>query len=123
MIGALLGHVVVQAQPGHVAGRDVRRRPPRVGVDDLGDPAAADALERADLTGQPGARLVVAHDVRAQHLQRHPGTAGLAGQVDDAHAALAEPGEQGVVAHRARGRGLDGHAHTVPAGPADRRSR
>ena len=39
---ALLEHVVVQREAGHVAGGDVRDVGPGVGVDDLGDPAAAD---------------------------------------------------------------------------------
>jgi hypothetical protein len=42
---ALLGDVVVQAQPGHVAGGDERDVGPRVGVDDLGDPPAADPAQ------------------------------------------------------------------------------
>ena len=77
---------------------------PRVGVDDLGDPAAADPGQRADLAGQPGAGLVVADDVRAQHLERHPVAAGRAREVDDAHAALADAREQRVVAHPEPGR-------------------
>ena len=117
----LLRHVVVQAQTGHVPGRDVRRRGPRVGVDDLGDPAAPDALERADLARQSPPRLVVADDVRPEHLERDPGSVPLASQVDDAHAALAEQREQGVLPHGARARRLDGHALTVPGtSPATR---
>ena len=96
--GPLLDDQVVQGEAGHVAGGDVRDRRPRVGVDDARHPAAADPLERADLACQPVSGLVVADDVRPEDLERDPVTVTATGQVDDAHPALAELGEQGVPA-------------------------
>ncbi len=61
----LLADVLVQRQPGDVAGRDVRRLAPGVGVEDLGDPGAGDPAQRRDLPGQPRPGLVVTDDVRA----------------------------------------------------------
>ena len=68
----LLVHVVVQRETRDVAGGDVRHRRPRVGVDDLGDPLAPDPAQRPHLALQPASRLVVADDVRPEHLERHP---------------------------------------------------
>ena len=126
---AVLQHVVVQRQAGHVAGRDVRHLGPRVGVDDLGDPAAADPAERGDLAGQARPGLLVAHHVGAQHLQRDPVLPGAAGQVHHAHPALADLDDQLVVTdagpHRWRGSGR-GHATRISAadpGGAQRRGR
>ena len=99
----LLVHVVVQREAGHVARRDVGHRRPRVRVDDLGDPLALDPAQRPDLAGQPAPRLVVADDVRPEHLQRDPRAVAAAGEVDHAHAALADLGEQRVAAHGPRG--------------------
>ena len=96
----LLAHVVVEREARHVAGGDVRDVVPRVGVDDLGDAGVPDPRQRAHLAGQPPPGLVVADDVRAQHLQRDPWPARALGQVDDAHAALADAGEQPVAADR-----------------------
>ena len=69
---------VVQREAGHVAGGDVGDVGPRVGVHDLGDPPAADPGQRADLAGQPPPDLVVADDVRSQHLERDPGAVAAA---------------------------------------------
>ena len=96
---ALVRDVVVQREPRDVAGRDVRHRRPGVRIDDLGHPPAPDPRQRAHLAGQPTARLVVAHDVLAQHLERDPVATGTAREVDDAHPALADLGQQRVVAH------------------------
>ena len=99
---ALLGDVVVEREPGHVAGDDVRHRTVRVGVEDLGDARARDPLQRAHLAGQPLAGLVVTDDVRAQHLQRDPLAVRPLGEVDHAHAALADRREQPVGADHGR---------------------
>ena len=85
----------------------------RVGVEDLGDPRAGDPAQRADLAGEPLARLLVADDVRAQHLQRDAAAVRPLREVDDAHAALADPREQPVVAD-ARLLGGLGMALTAP---------
>ena len=98
--------LVVQGVAGDVAGGDVRDRAPRVGVDDLGDPLAADPAQRGHLAGEPGPGLVVADDVRPQHLERDALAARLARQVHHAHAALAEARQQGVAADRQAGRSL-----------------
>jgi hypothetical protein len=104
---ALLGDVLVEAEAGDVAGRHEGHLAPRVGVDDLGDPAAPDPGQRADLTGQPVPRLLVADDVGPQHLQRHPVPVRAPGEVDHTHATLAQAGQERVVAHAdARGRRL-----------------
>ena len=116
---ALLLHVVVQREAGDVAGGDVGDLAPRIGVDDLGDAAAADPGQRADLAGQPTAGLVVTDDVRAQHLDRDGPLPRLLPEVHHAHAALAEAGTQRVAAHgQTRRRRLRGrrHAHEDTAG-------
>ena len=100
----LLLHVVVQREAGDVARGDVGDLAPRVGVDDLGDPPAADAAERADLARQPAAGLVVTDDVRAQHLDRDRTLPRLLAEVHDPHAALAEAGAQRVAADGQPGR-------------------
>ncbi len=96
----LLAHVVVEREARHVARGDVRDVVPRVGVDDLRHAWVPDPGQRAHLAGQPLPGLVVADDVRAQHLQRHPGTARALRQVYDAHAALADARQQSVAPHR-----------------------
>jgi hypothetical protein len=117
--------VVVQRQAGDVARGDEGDLAPRVGVDDLGDATAADPAQRADLAGQPAAGLVVADDVRAQHLDRDRPLPRLLPEVDDAHAALAEPGTQRVAAHRQagrrrlRGRRHDTRIRALPGDPAE----
>ena len=122
---ALLVDVVPQREAGDVAGHHERRRPVRVGVEDLGDPRAGDPSQRADLAGQPLARLLVAHDVRAQHLQRHPAAVRRLREVHDAHAALTEPREQPVVADADVGGGGGGHLaeFTRRRGASSRRCR
>ena len=104
---ALLAHVVVEREARHVAGGDVRDVAPRVGVDDLGHPRLRirDREPTSRASRSPG--LVVADDVRAQHLQRDPRPAGALGEVDHAHAALADAGEQVVAADREPGTGPD----------------
>ena len=108
---ALLTDVVVQREPGHVAGGDVGDVAPRVGVHDLGHPGRADPRQGVDLAGEPRAGLVVTHDVRAQHLQRDPWPTGALGEVDHAHAALTDAGEEVVAAD-----GEPGH-RPRPPGP------
>ena len=117
----VLDDVVVQREAGHVAGGDVRDRCPRVGVDDLGDPLAPDPAQRADLAREPGPRLVVTDDVRTQDLQRDPLSPGPAGQVDQAHAALADLGHQRVVADGRHG--VPGGRGTLGQGRAGHRPR
>ena len=97
---AFLRHVVVKGQSRDVTRGDVRDLRPRIRHDDLGHPLAGDPAQRADLAREPMPGLVVANDVGSQHLQRNAG-AGLVvpSQMDDAHAALADLGEQRVVAN------------------------
>ncbi len=93
---ALLVDVVVEREPGHVAGHHERHRTVRVGVQELGDARARDPLQRADLAGQPLARLAVADDVRAQHLESDPLAVRPLREVHHSHAALADRGQQPV---------------------------
>ena len=123
----LLPDVLVQRQAGHVAGRDVGRLAPGVGVDHLGDPRAGDPAQRRDLAGQPGAGLVVADDVRPQHLEGDARAVRPLREVHHTHAALADLGEQAVVPHAHHpGRGgqrmlVRHHRNTV--GPRAREAR
>ena len=96
--GPLLLDVVVEREARDVAGDHERHRSVRVRVDDLGDPGAGDPAQRAHLAGQPLPGLGVADDVRTQHLQGDAAAVRPLGEVDHAHAALAQPGEQAVVA-------------------------
>ncbi len=125
---ALLADLVVQGEPRHVARGDIRDVAPRVGVDDLGHPARADAPEAVDLPRESLPCLVVADDVRPQHLERHPVAARPLSQVDDPHPALADPGQQPVAidvearrrpAHGHLGAGLAGHETKVAAPPRE----
>ena len=116
----LLRHVVVERESGHVARDDVRRGPGRVGVDDLGDTGAGDAPQRAHLAREPLARLAVADHVGTQHLQGDPAAVVGLGEVHDAHATLADAGEQSVgpdaVVARSGGRLGHGAHRTTVAG-------
>ena len=96
---ALLVDVVVQRETGDVAGGDERDLAPRVGVDDLGDAAAADEAQRVDLAREPLAGLVVTDDVRTQHLDRDGPLPRLLPEVDHSHAALAQACPQRVATH------------------------
>ena len=111
----LVDDLVVQRQPGHVAGGDVRDRRPRVGVDDLGHPATVHPAQRADLAGQSVPGLVVTDDVRTQHLERDPVAVLATGEVNDAHPALAQLAEERVAADRGSLGGLRCHAARLPA--------
>jgi hypothetical protein len=109
----VLADVLVQREPRHVAGGHEGGPAPRVGVDHLGDPWARDAPQRGDLTRQPGPGLVVPDHVLTKNLQGDPRPVRGLCQVHDAHAALADAGEQAVPADE----GLAG------AGPAESRGR
>src|SRR5205823_11117354 len=74
-----------------------RRGGPRVRLD---DPHRADALDldqRRDLAAEAAAELLVARQLRAQHLDRDRGTIPGNAQVHHAHAARAQPRGQPVV--------------------------
>ena len=75
---------------------EVGPRPVDVGVDDRSHPRVTDAGEAVDLTLEAGSRLVVVGDVGAQHLDRDRPAVGVEGEVDDAHAALADPLDQAI---------------------------
>ncbi len=114
---ALLVDVVVEREPGHVARHDERDRTVRVGIQDLGDARARDPLQRAHLASQALARLAVADDVRAQHLESDPLAVRPLREVHHSHAALADRGQQTVGTDHGRaghrlGRGR--HAARLP---------
>ena len=91
-----LGHDLVQGPARHVPGHDVGRLAGHVGVEDLGHERATDPAHGLDLTGQPPSRVRVASHRRAQDLHRHRALLGITGEIDHAHAALADPVEQPV---------------------------
>ena len=81
---------VVERGAGHVAGHDVGALAHEVGVDDGSDPWRVHERQRVDLARQTCAGVVVVGDVRAQHLDGDGAAARVQGEVDDAHAALAD---------------------------------
>ena len=91
-IGPSSAHVVVQREPGHVAGGDVRHRAPRVGVDDLGDPRLR--IRRSELTSRASRARASSSPTMCGRstLSATRVPSGACGQVDDAHAALADAG-------------------------------
>ena len=94
---------LVEGRAGHVAGHDVGAGRHDVGVDDARDPRVADAREGVDLTGQALPGVGVVRDVGAQHLDRDGAAARVEGEVDDAHAALADLLDEAVRADPLRG--------------------
>ena len=93
---AVLLDRLVEGRPRHVARHDVGPRPHDVGVDDARHPVVADPRERVDLAAEATACVVVMGDVGAQHLDRDSPPARVEGEVDDAHATLADLLDQAV---------------------------
>ena len=70
--------------------RDEEALGPLVHVVDLGDRGVGDRGRRARLLEEAVLAVLVPRELRGQHLEGHrPAEAGVAGPVDDAHAALA----------------------------------
>ena len=77
-------------------GDEVGRGRGHVGVEDLGDVPTADPGQHLCLAGEPGTRLGVAGDVRAEELDGDDASPGVGSAVDDAHAALTDPLTQDI---------------------------
>ena len=88
---AALADLGVEGRAGHVPGHEVGLVAVDVGVEDLGDRGCRTRPQRRDLAVQPGPRVRVVGDVRAQHLDRDRAAVRVQAEVDHAHAALAEP--------------------------------
>ncbi len=73
-----------------------------VGVEHLGGAERRHLPGPVDLAAEPAPELVVGRQVGADHLDRDQPPPGVAGQVDGAHAALAEPADELVLAEGTR---------------------
>ena len=80
---AVLADHGVKAGAGHEAGDDVGLVTVQVSVQHLGDQRVPDPAQRGHLAGQPGARVGVVRDVRAQHLDGHSAPGPVQAEVDD----------------------------------------
>ncbi len=92
--GPSLGDLVVQGGPGHVLRGEPRPVRLQIRGDQPGRAAAPDPPRRRHLAREPRPELLVLRQIRPDHLQRDPLTAPVGTQVDDAHAARAEPSVQ-----------------------------
>ncbi len=88
---SLLRDLVVQGGAGDVLGGEPRPVGLQVGGDEPGGAAASDPPRRGHLAREPGAELLVLGQVGPDHLQRDPLAAAVGAQIDDPHAARAEP--------------------------------
>ena len=98
---ALVDHLG-QARPVDVLDDQVGRVVVGVGVEHLGGAERRHLPGPVDLAAEPPPELVVRRQVGPHHLDRDQRPGRVAGQVDGAHAALAEPAEQLVAAEPAR---------------------
>jgi hypothetical protein len=87
----LLGDLVVQRGTGNVLGGEPRPLRLQVGGDQPRGAAAADPPGRRHLARETRAELLILRQVRSDDLQRDALSAPVGAQIDDAHAAGAEP--------------------------------
>jgi hypothetical protein len=113
---------VVERRPEHVLGGEPRRLGVRIGVHDLGPVPAADDARGIDLETEAGTGIGIGGDARVHGLERDGTAAGRAPEIDGAHAAAAEAGQEPV---GAEGYGVvvrEGGGHEVAVSPEGGRS-
>jgi hypothetical protein len=93
---------LVEGGPGDVAGGDPRGGGCGVGVEHGRGPLPADALRGGDLGGEAAPEVGLLRQLADDRLHGDGPAPVGAGQVDGAHAALAESGQQPVLAYPVR---------------------
>ncbi|GDY55219.1 hypothetical protein SVIO_058420 [Streptomyces violaceusniger] len=110
--GAVPPYDLGEGSPRYVQGGHPRPVGLRVGVHDGGGERPAHPARRHDLLPEAGAELLVLGVLLMDQLDRDLSPRGRAPEIDDPHAARAEPVEQGVAAYGFR----------IPGGQRHRRS-
>jgi len=88
---AALGDQVVEGAAGHKPGHDVGDFAGQVGVDHFCDVRAVHPLHRLDLAREPPPGSRIPCHAGAQNLEGHRPVSQVAGKVNNAHPALANP--------------------------------
>ncbi len=128
------GDGLVEGRAEDVLGRHPGGFGERIGVEDAGAVDGADDAGRVDFEAEAGADGGIGRDVGVHRLQRRRPAGGRAGEVDGAHAAAAQAGEEAVAAEcvrvvvRERGRHQGavrsaGRGSSAARSPADWRAR
>jgi hypothetical protein len=93
-----LGHHLFQARPVDVLDRQVRDLVIRVGVHHRRGAERRHLPDPLHLAAEPGPELLAAGELGPDRLDRHRAPGAIAAQIDHAHPALTEPGQQVEIA-------------------------